>query len=454
MNSCKLSCIKKQNRPATDSDVSEECQSKRSSNPVPAPIPGASTEATAPTASNVRNPCGAPTCPESCPEPKNSAKARAKAILNYIKELWKKTDDPYNWSLLKSVTMFILGLKLFDDLYKHMAKALCKNGAKCVTLENCSWIYDSLQNGSDVLMSLLRRLHCGFDRNNNPKICCPSQLEMRGGLDLLPNTTVCGIQTNDRIVGGQQADLDEHPWMVLIKYEIPKGSTFACGGVLISSRYVLTAAHCVKGSDLPMNWRLKQVRLGEWNLATKMDCVRDDCSPEPLDINIEEIIPHEDYDPDKGQQNDIALLRLARDVAFNDFVRPICLPVNSALKRSTFENIDMEVAGWGKTETKLSSDIKLKVKVTVRNTNDCKEIYERANRLVTEKQLCAGGIEGQDSCRGDSGGALMGRVDATKNWMAIGVVSYGPSPCGTAGWPGVYTRVTAFTDWIVSKLQP
>lgn len=96
----------------------------------------------------------------------------------------------------------------------------------------------------------------------------------------------------------------------------------------------------------------------------------------------------------------------------------------------------------------------MKVKVTVRNTNDCKEIYERANRIVTEKQLCAGGLEGQDSCRGDSGGALMGRVDATKNWMAVGVVSYGPSPCGTAGWPGVYTRVTAFTDWIMSKLQP
>lgn len=72
-----------------------------------------------------------------------------------------------------------------------------------------------------------------------------------------------------------------------------------------------------------------QVRLGEWNVATKTDCVRDDCSPDPLDINIEEIIPHEDYDPDKGQQNDIALLRLARNVAFNGILQWLILNFKS-----------------------------------------------------------------------------------------------------------------------------
>ncbi|KAI5643187.1 trypsin domain-containing protein [Phthorimaea operculella] len=73
---------------------------------------------------------------------------------------------------------------------------------------------------------------------------------------LLPNQRECGIQNNDRIVGGSRTDIDEHPWMALLRYDKPVGWGFYCGGVLIASRYVLTAAHCVKGEDLPSTWRL------------------------------------------------------------------------------------------------------------------------------------------------------------------------------------------------------
>ncbi|CAH2094432.1 unnamed protein product [Euphydryas editha] len=114
----------------------------------------------------------------------------------------------------------------------------------------------------------------------------------------------------------------------------------------------------------------------------------------------------------------------------------------------------MEVAGWGKTETKSTSDVKLKVRVPVIKNESCQKIYKRAGRTITEKQLCAGGLESQDSCRGDSGGPLMGQVSSMENWMAIGVVSYGPSPCGLRGWPGVYSRVTAFVDWILANIRP
>lgn len=71
-------------------------------------------------------------------------------------------------------------------------------------------------------------------------------------------------------------------------------------------------------------------------------------------------------------------------------------------------------------------------------------------------QLCAGGEKGRDSCRGDSGGPLM-TISADKsgeiNWYAAGVVSFGPSPCGMENWPGVYTRVSKYVNWIVSKLK-
>lgn len=363
-----------------------------------------------------------------------------------------------------AVCIFLLALTRTDA-------QKCNGGAGCIELKECTSLYDQLRNqgNTPTLARLLRSLHCGFN-GDQPMICCPPGLgppaldvdtAERAGItrvkpiNLLPGLDQCGAQNDDRIVGGTRAEIDEHPWMTLLRYDKPKGWGFYCGGVLISARYVLTAAHCVKGEDLPTNWKLSQVRLGEWNTSSAVDCIGDDCSGPPQDIPVEEIIAHEKYDPaDSNQHNDIALLRLEHNAQFNDFVRPICLPTMSDLRQNTLEGYDMEVAGWGKTETRSESEVKLKVSVPVVSNSECDSVFSRVNRRIVSQQMCAGGMAGQDSCRGDSGGALMGKVNKYNNWFAFGVVSYGPSPCGTPGWPGVYTRVTAYVDWILSKIKP
>lgn len=128
---------------------------------------------------------------------------------------------------------------------------------------------------------------------------------------------------------------------------------FHCGGALINENYVLTASHCVNGrAIIAANYQLISVRLGEWDLRTTVDCNDDDvCSPPPQDIAIARAISHPGYSPNsRGQNDDIAILRLERPATFHNFVKPICLPVAPSKRNVGVNNLQMHVAGWGRTE--------------------------------------------------------------------------------------------------------
>lgn len=87
---------------------------------------------------------------------------------------------------------------------------------------------------------------------------------------------------------------------------------------------------------------LSHVRLGEWDLTQQQDCADNVneriCATPVVDIAIEQRIPHPQYDPyGANQHNDIALLRLGQQVQYNEYIRPICLPIELALKNNKFE---------------------------------------------------------------------------------------------------------------------
>ncbi|KAF2881989.1 hypothetical protein ILUMI_24170 [Ignelater luminosus] len=272
--------------------------------------------------------------------------------------------------------------------------------------------------------------------------------------DLLPGRDVCGIQEVERIYGGQEAGIGEFPWLVLLKSGRING--FNCGGALINSRYVLTAAHCVTDGA-----NIVSVRLGEHNTKTEKDCDGDTpgleyCSDPPIDVEVEEITFHEDFNMD-NLFGDIALIRLNTVVNYTDFIKPVCLPISSELQNKVFSEETVTVAGWGKTQTTTRiNEKKLKVELPVKSNDYCVTFYRQLGIQVTGSQICAGGERGKSSCNGDSGGPLMyrDRKEEEENWVTVGIVSFGLKKCADKNVPVVFTRVTEYLEWIVDNMKP
>lgn len=92
--------------------------------------------------------------------------------------------------------------------------------------------------------------------------------------------------------------------------------------------------------------------------------------------------------------------------------------------------------------------MKLQANIKGMDKIQCARMYSRENVHLMSTQLCAGGVSGEDTCHGDSGSPLM-VVDNSENnyYVLAGLVSFGPTPCGLEGWPGVYTRVSEFVSF-------
>ncbi|XP_076057508.1 trypsin-1-like isoform X2 [Oratosquilla oratoria] len=238
----------------------------------------------------------------------------------------------------------------------------------------------------------------------------------------------------NRIVGGTKAAPGEIPYQVSFQ-DISYGFDFHfCGGAVYSNNYVITAAHCVDGED-PENPNNLKVVVGELNLSL--------VETTEQDVKVSGIVQHEDYNG-YTIENDIALLRLASPLAMNSYVQPIALP------EPGFTAIgECVVSGWGTTsEGGSASNDLLKVSVPILKDDRCRDLYGSAN--IVDSMICAGyPAGGKDSCQGDSGGPLACGGPGSSRYLA-GVVSWGYG-CARPDYPGVYTEVSYFVDWIKAK---
>ncbi|KAJ8681912.1 hypothetical protein QAD02_017704 [Eretmocerus hayati] len=273
--------------------------------------------------------------------------------------------------------------------------------------------------------------------NDVPKKTLAGTLPFVADLDEQPSergsraSRGCGVSPRDeqRVTGGRPAAKYQYPWVAAILKQNDPGHH--CGGVLITDRHVLTAAHCLNG----LKPRQIKVRLGEYDLQRPNET-------RSLDFNVSDFRIHKRYTM-STYANDIAILKLRKPTPFNTYIWPICLPPANA----NYELKDAVIIGWGATSYGGANSYVLKeVTVPVWQHDVCKSKFTTE---ITPKQICAGAYEGNgDACQGDSGGPLLHQL-SNGRWVTIGIVSWGIN-CGEPDRPGIYTRVTSYLDWIFS----
>ena len=252
-----------------------------------------------------------------------------------------------------------------------------------------------------------------------------------------------GIDTIARIIGGRDADANSWPSLVAL---VRSGTftlkdRFFCGATVVAERWAMTAAHCVYDAFgrvvQPSSLR---VVAGVRNLESDV--------PNEETI-VSNIIVHPDYDNTNNlPPNDIALLELAT---------AIDAPVVNLFPGETenYNNMDSYIAGWGATRFANVNDADYpdqlqEAVVPLVPLARCNSIVSYQG-LVTERQVCAGFIEGgTDSCAGDSGGPLF--IIENGEIIQMGITSFG-NDCALPNFYGIYTSVSHFLPWLSNYID-
>ncbi|XP_055345336.1 serine protease 33-like [Paramacrobiotus metropolitanus] len=276
-----------------------------------------------------------------------------------------------------------------------------------------------------------------------------------------------------RIIGGKEARPHSWPWVVHLKRNYGQQFHGVCGGALVDPTTVITAAHCIDGQLDP---RAYLIRVGEHS--------RQLTETFEEDIAVIEVIMHPAYQR-WDNDNDIAIVKLAKDVALRNEINTLCIP---PANREPLDNTQATVVGWGETAPQpaslrsaagqantsrlvgnVSSDVLvLPIVFGGWNNNSRIEVRIAATTLlqvnvpiisravcqgadyysyqITDNMICAGYPQGEmDACKGDSGGPLVQKRNG--RFELIGVVSWGEG-CGLPKKPGVYTDVANYIPWI------
>ncbi|MRM96310.1 T9SS C-terminal target domain-containing protein [Riemerella anatipestifer] len=264
---------------------------------------------------------------------------------------------------------------------------------------------------------------------------------MKKILNLLLLLPILLFSQQEFVTGGYPIEISQAPYQVSLQVN---GSHY-CGGSILNNQWVLTAAHCINYP--PSHYK---VRTGITNLTSPT--INSEL------YNVDQIIVHPNYNLPSQLNNDIALIKINGNIAYNLDTEPIALV-------STNDNIynvgqTTKVSGWGWTIPGTSSSTNQLQMVDVplisnQTASSQLDITHPNHPPLTENMIATSSVRSnrQGACYGDSGGPLVAK-NSNGNTKLIGIVSWGVPNCmGNENSPSIYAKVSNYLDWISQYVQ-
>ncbi|CAH1640519.1 unnamed protein product [Spodoptera littoralis] len=318
-----------------------------------------------------------------------------------------------------------------DDILKIVAerasrKKLMKSARRM--MEDPIPQHDDEEMMNDVVDKLIAETpYDNHKTKENKSVYWDPQKELEAKQSYLQNK-----RSGRRIFRGERTNIRNFPFMASVHLM----GRFWCGAVIYWQDLCITSASCLQllhnNRFFRENPRILQVRIGSNHSRIGGEMV-----------DVLEVYFHPGYNP-RTLKNNLAVIRLRRHIRFTTHAVTKYIPIDNHIHAPP-PTAAVLLLGWGVTKIsqKLSYEpifLQKKVLPVYPNTF-CKEVY--GDKFIPENMFCAGTLTtGEGACDHDAGGPaiLDGRL--------VGVISFGPTVCGFADAPTVFTTVGAYTDWI------